>query len=115
MPHNWNLDQVPDLSGRVIIVTGANSGIGYEAALALAKRKADILANLLFTHELDRRFKDAGNDTISVACHPGWAAITRSVESRGLRTATSLVRSRSEGGCAISMGKLRLLREPGTA
>ena len=212
MPIDWNLDQVPDLSGRQIIVTGANSGIGYEAALAFAKRKADVvlacrnqdkaktaadrirdeaptarlelipldlsdlssvrtfadsfreghtqlnalinnagvmalprrttadgfemqfgtnhlghfaltghlldllmatpgsrvvnvssiahkfgkirfhdlqgekayskwgaygqskLANLLFTHELDRRLKDAGNDTISVACHPGWAA-----------------------------------------
>ncbi len=32
------------------------------------------LANLLFTHELDRRLKAIGNDTISVACHPGWAA-----------------------------------------
>jgi NAD(P)-dependent dehydrogenase (short-subunit alcohol dehydrogenase family) len=212
MPHQWNLDQVPDLSGAVMIITGANSGIGYEAALALAKRKADVvlacrnqdkgraaadrirqeaptarlevmpldlsdlssvhafadgfreghsqlnvlvnnagvmalpkrstadgfemqlgtnhlghfaltgqlldillatpgsrvvnvssiahkfgairfhdlqweksyskwgaygqskLANLLFTHELDRRLKDAGSDTISVACHPGWAA-----------------------------------------
>jgi NAD(P)-dependent dehydrogenase (short-subunit alcohol dehydrogenase family) len=212
MPHEWNLDQVPDLSGRVIIITGANSGIGYEAALALAKRKAEItlacrneqkarsaaeriraevptarlkiipldlsdlasvrafsekfregesqlhalinnagvmalprrltadgfemqfgtnhlghfaltgqllelllatpasrvinvssiahkfgkirlhdlqgekryskwaaygqskLANLLFTHELDRRLKEAGRKTISVACHPGWAA-----------------------------------------
>jgi NAD(P)-dependent dehydrogenase (short-subunit alcohol dehydrogenase family) len=212
MPHGWNLDQVPDLSGRQIIVTGANSGIGYEAALAFAKRKADVvlacrnqnkaraaadriqseaptarlelipldlsdlssvrafadsfregrsqlnalinnagvmalpkrttadgfemqlgtnhlghfaltgylldlllatpgsrvvnvssiahkfgkirfhdlqweksyskwgaygqskLANLLFTHELDRRLKVAGSDTISVACHPGWAA-----------------------------------------
>jgi NAD(P)-dependent dehydrogenase (short-subunit alcohol dehydrogenase family) len=212
MPHEWNLDQVPDLSGRVIIITGANSGIGYEAALALAKRKAEItlacrneqkarsaaeriraevptarlkiipldlsdlasvrafsekfregeprlhalinnagvmalprritadgfemqlgtnhlghfaltgqllelllatpasrvvnvssiahkfgkirfhdlqgekryskwaaygqskLANLLFTHELDRRLKEAGRQTISVACHPGWAA-----------------------------------------
>jgi NAD(P)-dependent dehydrogenase (short-subunit alcohol dehydrogenase family) len=212
MAHQWNLDQVPDLSGRVMIITGANSGIGYEAALALAKRKADVvlacrnqdkakaaadriredaptarlevmpldlsdlssvrafadafreghsqlhalinnagvmalpkkstadgfemqlgtnhlghfaltgllldillatpgsrvvnvssiahkfgairfhdlqweksyskwgaygqskLANLLFTHELDRRLKDTGRDTISVACHPGWAA-----------------------------------------
>jgi NAD(P)-dependent dehydrogenase (short-subunit alcohol dehydrogenase family) len=43
MPHDWNLDQVPDLSGRVMIVTGANSGIGYEAALALAQRKADVV------------------------------------------------------------------------
>ncbi|MBW2191599.1 MAG: SDR family NAD(P)-dependent oxidoreductase, partial [Deltaproteobacteria bacterium] len=43
MPHDWNLDQVPDLSGRVMIVTGANSGIGYEAALAFAKRKADVV------------------------------------------------------------------------
>jgi len=43
MPHDWNLDQVPDLSGRVMIVTGANSGIGYEAALAFAKRKADVI------------------------------------------------------------------------
>jgi NAD(P)-dependent dehydrogenase (short-subunit alcohol dehydrogenase family) len=212
MSHEWNLDQVPDLSGRVIIITGANSGIGYEAALALAKRKAEItlacrneekaraavdricaevptarlkiipldlsdlasvrafserfregqsrlhalvnnagimalprlltvdgfemqfgtnhlghfaltgqlldlllatpqsrvvnvssiahkfgkirfhdlqwekhyskwgaygqskLANLLFTHELDRRLKEAGRETISVACHPGWAS-----------------------------------------
>ena len=212
MSHEWNLDQVPDLSGRVIIITGANSGIGYEAALALAKRKAEItlacrneekaraavdriraevpsarlkiipldlsdlasvrafaerfreeqsqlhalvnnagvmalprrltvdgfemqfgtnhlghfaltgqlldlllatpasrvvnvssiahkfgkirfhdlqgekryskwaaygqskLANLLFTHELDRRLKERGHETISVACHPGWAA-----------------------------------------
>lgn len=32
------------------------------------------LANLLFTYELDRRLKEAGSETISVACHPGWAA-----------------------------------------
>lgn len=32
------------------------------------------LANLLFTYELDRRLKQVGSDTISVACHPGWAA-----------------------------------------
>ena len=32
------------------------------------------LANLLFTHELDRRLKQSGASTISVACHPGWAS-----------------------------------------
>lgn len=212
MSQAWSLDRVPDLSGRIIIITGANSGIGYEAARALAQRHAEVilacrslekgeaaadrirsetpavrlevmpldladlasirtfsdafratkarldtlinnagvmalprrttrdgfemqlgtnhlghfaltgqlldlllatprsrvvnvssiahkfgtirfddlqgqkryqkwgaygqskLANLLFTYELDRRLKEAGSDTISVACHPGWAA-----------------------------------------
>lgn len=212
MSQSWSLDRVPDLSGRIIVVTGANSGIGYEAARALARRHAEVilacrslekgegaaerirretpaarvetmqldladlssvrafsdafrttrsgldalinnagvmalprrttrdgfemqlgtnhlghfaltgqllpllletrssrvvnvssmahnfgtirfhdlqsekryhkwaaygqskLANLLFTYELDRRFKEAGSDSISVACHPGWAA-----------------------------------------
>ena len=32
------------------------------------------LANLLFTHELQRRFADAGIHAISVGCHPGYAA-----------------------------------------
>jgi NAD(P)-dependent dehydrogenase (short-subunit alcohol dehydrogenase family) len=32
------------------------------------------LANLLFTYELQRKLEAAGADTISVACHPGYAA-----------------------------------------
>ncbi len=43
MKISWGLDQVPDQSGRTVIITGANSGIGYEAALALAKRKANLV------------------------------------------------------------------------
>jgi NAD(P)-dependent dehydrogenase (short-subunit alcohol dehydrogenase family) len=39
----WNMDQVPSQSGRVAVVTGANSGIGYEAALELAKKDAIVI------------------------------------------------------------------------
>ena len=39
----WTSDDLPDLSGKTIIVTGANSGIGYEAALVFARKGADLI------------------------------------------------------------------------
>ncbi|MFD3973479.1 oxidoreductase [Streptomyces cyaneofuscatus] len=38
--HSWNLHDMPDLSGRTAVVTGANSGIGAVTALALARSGA---------------------------------------------------------------------------
>ena len=35
--------QVPDQSGRTIIVTGANTGIGFHAASVLASRGAHVV------------------------------------------------------------------------
>ena len=29
MPGRWNLEQMPPQTGRTVIVTGANSGLGY--------------------------------------------------------------------------------------
>jgi NAD(P)-dependent dehydrogenase (short-subunit alcohol dehydrogenase family) len=40
---SFSVDQIPSQAGRFAIVTGANSGIGYETALALALAGADVV------------------------------------------------------------------------
>lgn len=42
MSDKWTAADIPDQTGRRAIVTGANSGLGYETALALAARGAEV-------------------------------------------------------------------------
>lgn len=39
----WSYDDVPDQTGRTVMVTGANTGIGYQTARALAGRGAHVV------------------------------------------------------------------------
>lgn len=39
----WNTNNIPDQSGRVIIITGANSGLGAEASKILAQKNATLI------------------------------------------------------------------------
>ena len=43
IPDNWNASQMPDLTGKRFLITGANSGIGLAAATELARRNANVV------------------------------------------------------------------------
>jgi NAD(P)-dependent dehydrogenase (short-subunit alcohol dehydrogenase family) len=56
---------------------------GYSPFRAYCRSK---LANLLFTFELQRRFTNAGVETLAVACHPGMATTNIGNHLHGHRT-----------------------------
>ena len=39
----WTIDDIPDLHGRIALVTGANSGLGFETTRALLRSGATVL------------------------------------------------------------------------
>jgi NAD(P)-dependent dehydrogenase (short-subunit alcohol dehydrogenase family) len=61
----WTTAQIPDQTGRTAVITGANTGLGYETAVALATKGADVV--------LAVRNLEKGKDAVRriEAAHPG--------------------------------------------
>lgn len=43
MSKKWTTDDIPDITGKLVIVTGANSGIGFHASKELAAKGAHVI------------------------------------------------------------------------
>lgn len=43
MKRNWTQKDIPDLTGKIIVVTGANSGLGFESSKTFAEKGATVV------------------------------------------------------------------------
>jgi len=106
----WTLADMPDQTGRTVLVTGATSGLGLHSAIALASRGARVL---ITARDVDRgrraleQVRDAGGpaaelvelDLADLAC---------------VRTAAAEVRSRTGDALHVLMNNAGVMATPPT-
>jgi NAD(P)-dependent dehydrogenase (short-subunit alcohol dehydrogenase family) len=113
----WTEADVPAQRGRTAVITGANTGLGFETARVLATRGAQVvlayyqskLANLMFTYELQRRLAAAQARTQALAAHPGKARTEFTRYLPGWMRVEDLIVEQPFGQSA-AMGALATLR-----
>jgi NAD(P)-dependent dehydrogenase (short-subunit alcohol dehydrogenase family) len=86
MSEKWTTASIPDQRGRVAVVTGANTGLGYETAKALAERGASVV---LAVRDVEKGEQAAARMTGDVTVQ---ALDLTSLDS--IRTAAAALRSR---------------------
>ncbi|MFC7071558.1 oxidoreductase [Halovenus rubra] len=67
----WGVDEMPDQSGRTVVVTGANSGLGFEATKLFARNGADVV----MACRNRERAQTARNDIRAVVNKPSLSVI----------------------------------------
>ena len=55
---NWKQDNIPDQTGKIIVITGANSGLGFESAKTLASKGATIVMAVRNLSKGDAAYND---------------------------------------------------------
>ncbi|OBJ34752.1 SDR family NAD(P)-dependent oxidoreductase [Mycobacterium colombiense] len=86
----WTTADIPDQTGRVAVITGANTGLGYETALALADHGAHVV---LAVRNLDKG-KDAADRITAQRPHADVALAELDLTSlASVRTAAEQLRS----------------------
>ncbi len=51
----WTQQDIPDLTRKVIVITGANSGLGYECSKTFAKKGATVVMTARNLEKANRR------------------------------------------------------------
>ncbi len=54
----WQLDRIPDIKGKTYVITGANSGIGFEAAKVFAERGAEVIMLCRNTEKAEKAIQE---------------------------------------------------------
>ncbi|MFA9517458.1 oxidoreductase [Halopenitus sp. H-Gu1] len=68
---SWSISEMPDQSGRTVVITGANSGLGFEATKAFARKGAHVV---MACRDLDRA-RSARDDVASSVDDPSLSVL----------------------------------------